>query len=81
MKHSPSYINYTTSALRDKERTQRLGMYRLYRDLDMDWARDWKELGEATATDVRADVARNVRYARQWHRLAMQMRTMKGLLQ
>lgn len=64
---------------RESEQRYREGTARLWRDMDMDAARDWKAWGAESGIETSADVARNVRWAREWNHKLVRLKYRKKL--
>ena len=64
---------------RRSELRTREGSLRLWRDMDMDAARVWKEWQAETGVDLTADIARCVRWAREWNTQLIRLKYRKKL--
>ena len=80
LRRAPNYdiLAQIREARRSELRT-REGTLKLWRDMDMDAARVWKEWETETGVDLSADVARCVRWAREWNALLVRLKYRKKL--
>ena len=72
----PAHTNFPKliAGRRRAQKLQAAGQARLWRDMDMDAAHDWREIQQTSGIDCRADIVRNVRTARRWNWVAVRAR-------